>query len=264
MIFKTHRNCMLMTNLKSMNRWSARLRISLIVYTLAQLTFSCAELSNLGVTPPPRPLTEGEIINGLKEALKVGAEKSVSMVNRTNGYFGNPRLKIPWPAEAIGAYNFINSNLPSARPLLDEVVMLMNRGAEKASEKAKPIFIDAITKMTIQDARNILQGENNAATQFMRQKTFDALHAAFKPDIQSALETVGASTTWTAITTQYNPIARITPGINPLNTDLADYTTTRALESLFLLMEEEELKIRKDPAARITEILRKVFGSLDK
>jgi len=234
------------------------------VLLFSMIFLSCAELTNLGVSVPSAPLSETQIINGLKEALKVGAGNSVSITNRTDGYFGNPKIKIPWPVEASGAYNFINSNLPAARPLLDEVVLLMNRGAEQASEKARPIFFDAITQMTILDARSILNGDNNAATQYLRQKTFSALHSAFKPDIQQALETVGANTTWSAITKQYNPIARISPGINPVNTDLADYTTTKALEGLFLLLEEEEYKIRKDPAARVNEILRRVFGSIDR
>lgn len=219
---------------------------------------SCDEEGNLVL-----PLSEAEIVEGLKEALKVGANNSVVQTNQTNGYFGNPQLKIPWPEEAAGAYNFINNNMPLLRPLLDDVVLRMNRGAEQASEKAKPIFVDAITTMSIQDARNILNGDDNAATVYLHSRTYTSLHTAFKPDIHSALEAVGAASLWQQIANSYNPIASITPGINPINTDLADYTTTRALDGLFFLIEEEELKIRTDPLARISEILKRVFGRLD-
>ncbi len=209
------------------------------------------------------PLTEAEIVQGLKEALKVGTGNSVALTNRTNGYYGNELIKIPWPEEAAGAYNYINTNLPNLRPLLDEVVLKMNRGAEEASAKAKPIFIDAVLAMTIEDARGILNGTDNAATMYLHEKTYESLHIAFMPDIHSALESVGAATAWTSITSVYNPIATWTPGIQPITTDLTDYTTTKALDGLFLLLAEEELKIRTDPLARINDILKKVFGTLD-
>jgi len=233
-----------------------------IVVVACNLNIPLPTMDDLGRPAPA--LTEADIIQGLKEALKVGAANSVSKTNQADGYFGNPMIKIPWPQEAAGAYNYINNNLPVVRPLLDEVVLKMNRGAEKASEKAKPIFIDAIVSMSIEDARNILRGERNAATRFLHQKTYTALHAAFKPDIHEALESVGAATAWNTITTAYNPITRFNSSLNPINTDLSDYTTTKALDGLFLLIEQEEDKIRTDPVARVSEILRKVFGSLDK
>jgi hypothetical protein len=217
---------------------------------------SCEEISNF-----PMPLTEAEIIQGLKEALIVGAENTVLKTNQTNGFFGNDLVKIPWPEEAAGAYNYINRNLPALSPVLDEVVLKMNRGAETASEKAKPIFLEAIKEMSFEDARNILRGENNAATKYLHDKTYAALHTAFKPDIHAALQSVGAASTWASVTSTYNPIARMLPGINPINTDLSDYTTTQALDGLFLLIEQEELKIRTDPAARVNDILKRVFGS---
>lgn len=209
------------------------------------------------------PLSEAEIINGLKEALNVGAENSVNLTNQLDGYYGNPQIKIPWPAEAQGAYNFISNNLAVVQPLLDEVVLKMNRGAEDASAKAKPIFLNAIREMSILDARNILYGKDNAATQYLFEKTYNDLHVAFKPEIYNALQSVGAASTWSNITSYYNPIATFTPGINPINTDLADYTTTEALNGLFLLIEEEEMKIRTDPGARVNDILKRVFSSLD-
>jgi hypothetical protein len=233
-----------------------------VVLVACNLNIPLPTMDDLGRPTPT--LTEADIIQGLKEALKVGAGNSVSKTNQADGYFGNPQIKIPWPQEAAGAYNYINNNLPVVRPLLDEVVLKMNRGAEKASEKAKPIFIDAIVSMSIEDARNILRGERNAATRFLHQKTYASLHAAFKPDIHEALESVGAATAWSAITTAYNPVTRFNRNLHPINTDLSDYTTTKALDGLFLLIEQEEDKIRTDPVARVNEILRKVFGSLDR
>lgn len=230
----------------------------LLIFMMSITLPSCDEEGNFVF-----PLTEAEIIQGLKEALKVGTDNSVALTNRHDGYYGNSLIKIPWPAEAAGAYNYINSNLPSLRPLLDEVVLKMNRGAEVASAKAKPIFIDAVMAMTIDDARGILNGTDNAATMYLHEKTYLSLHTAFKPDIFDALESVGAATAWNSITSVYNPIAQVMPGIQPINTDLAEYTTTKALDGLFLLLAEEELKIRTDPAARINDILERVFGSLD-
>ncbi len=232
--------------------------LTILFFTASLGLKSCDEHGNLIL-----PLTEAEIIQGLKEALKVGTDNTVTQTNQLNGYFGNPLIKIPWPEEAAGAYNYINNNLTVLRPILDEVVLLMNRGAEEASAKAKPIFIDAIMNMTIQDARNILNGNDNAATQYLHDRTYHSLRNAFRPDIHAALESVGAASAWSSITSVYNPIATITPGINPINTDLADYTTAKALDGLFLLIEAEEKKIRTDPAARINDILRRVFGTLD-
>ncbi|MFW5761652.1 MAG: DUF4197 domain-containing protein [Cyclobacteriaceae bacterium] len=249
-------------SLPLLNKLSAKLYHLIIFITLfatPMLFTSCDELlSSLEVE-----LTEAEIAEGLKEALIVGANESVSQTNQTDGYYSNPLIMIPWPSEAQGAYDFIDNNLPVIKPLLNEVVLLMNRGAENASEKATPIFVDAIMAMTIADARNILFGDDNAATQYLYEKTYASLHTAFKPDIYESLETVGAATAWNSITSYYNPLATFTPGINPINTDLADYTTTMALDGLFLLIEEEELKIRTDPVARINDVLKKVFGELD-
>lgn len=233
----------------------------LILTIILSLSFqSCDEDGNLII---PTGLTEAEIIEGLKEALKVGTNNSVAETNKIDGYFGNPDIKIPWPEDAMGAYNYIDNNLSIIRPLLDEVVLLMNRGAENASEKAKPIFIDAITGITINDAWDILNGDDNAATMYLYDRTFTNLHAAFKPDIQDALQSVGASTAWSEIINIYNPIAQFSPSLNTLDPDLAEYATAKALDGLFFIIAEEEYKIRKDPLARINEILRKVFGTLD-
>jgi len=246
------------TNIKSYSFFPGLITLTILLLAGISLS-SCDEDGNFLF-----PLTEAEIAEGLKEALKVGIDHSVEKTNQTNGYYGNPLIKIHWPQEASGAYSYIESNISYLQPLLDEVVLLMNRGAENASEKALTIFIDAITSITITDARNILHGDDNAATVFLNERTFDHLYDAFKPDIHQALEGVGAATIWSEITSVYNPYASLNPSLDPINTDLSDYTTRKALDGLFLLVEEEELKIRTDPVARINDILKRVFGTLDK
>ncbi len=249
--------------------FSAKLKKNLSIFILIFLVSiafsfqSCDEDGNLLL--PPLGLTEAEVANGLREALKVGTNSSVLETNRHDGYFGNPDIKIPWPQDAMGAYNYINNNssMVLLRPLLQEVIVLMNRGAEAASEKAKPIFIDAITGITIHDAWEILNGADNAATMYLHSRTFSNLHEAFKPDIHDALQTVGAAAIWSQIANAYNPVANFSPSLNPLDPDLAGYATGKALEGLFHLIADEEQKIRTDPIARINDILRRVFGTLD-
>lgn len=228
------------------------------VVFFASLLQSCDEEGNLVL-----PLTETEVANGLKEALKVGTNNSVKETNQLDGYYSNDKIKIPWPEEASGAYSYIENNMSLIQPLLDEVVLLMNRGAEEASEKARPIITDAIVSMTISDAWNILNGEDDAATQYLIDRTYNSLYEAFLPEIDAALQSVGATTVWTQITTAYNPVATIFPTINPIETDLSRYATEKALDGLFVLIAEEELKIRTDPQARINNLLERVFGSLD-
>ncbi len=241
-----------------------RIVILVLIVTFGFSFQSCDEDGNLLL--PPLGLTEAEVAQGLREALKVGTNNSVEETNIHDGYFGNPDIKIPWPQDAMGAYNYINNNssMVLLRPLLEEVIVLMNRGAEAASEKAKPIFIDAITGITIHDAWEILNGADNAATMYLHSRTFSSLHEAFKPDIHDALQTVGAAAIWSQIANAYNPVANFSPGLNPLDPDLSDYATGKALDGLFFLIAEEEYKIRKDPVARINDILRRVFGTLDK
>ncbi|MBW6477868.1 MAG: DUF4197 domain-containing protein [Bacteroidales bacterium] len=250
-----------MQNSTFSTKLSKNLRVLLVISLVTFGFQSCDEDGNLLL--PPLGLTEAEVAQGLREALKVGTNNSVEETNRLDGYFGNPDIKIPWPQDAMGAYNYINNNMGFIRPLLDEVVLLMNRGAEAASDKAKPIFIDAITGITIHDAWEILNGADNSATMYLHSRTFSSLHEAFKPDIHNALQTVGAAALWTQIANAYNPVATISPGLNPLDPDLAGYATEKALDGLFFLIAEEEYKIRTDPIARINDILRRVFGTLD-
>jgi len=225
----------------------------LIPILLVSSSFSgCKELSSL-------TMSEVEVARGLREALSIGAVNAVLATNKQDGFFQNPLIKIPFPEEARGAMNFMQNSV-LLRPLLNEFILRLNRAAEHATEKAKPIFADAITGITIQDAWGILRGGEGAATNFLRGRTFNSLAEAFKPDILNSLQAVGAQTAWEELTSAYNTIARITPNLSPINTNLADYTTRKALDGLFTVVEQEENKIRKDPVARVTDLLRRVFA----
>lgn len=225
--------------------------ISIISFFLLSIS-SCEEIAQ-------RPISEAEVARGLKEALRVGAENSVSSAMQANGFLNHPVIKIPFPPEAQGAYNYIN-NSSLLRPLLDEFILRLNRAAEDASEKALPIFADAITQMTVQDAWGILKGNNTAATTYLHRRTYSNLYDAFKPDIEASLNSVGAASAWNELSRAYNGIANFNPNLTPVSTDLADYTTNRALDGLFHLIEQEETKIRKDPAARVNDLLKRVFA----
>ena len=139
---------------------------------------------------------------------------------------------------------------------VDQFILSMNRGAEKAVQKAGPIFLSAITEMSFSDARNILNGPDNAATTYFRNKTESKLVVAFKPDIKETLDQIHVTKLWTDITSTYNKI----PLTRDVETDLPQYVTGKAIDGLFIKIAEEEKKIRSDPAARVSEILKKVFG----
>jgi len=205
-------------------------------------------------------LSNTDVIAGLREALKVGTNNSVSKVNVADGFLNNNLIKIPLPKEAEKVAEVVQNTLgPIGEKAINEFVTKLNRAAEDASAKAKPIFLNAITDITIQDGFEILKGKNNAATQYLKGKTYDNLVTAFKPDIETSLNKVKLTEAWRKVTSLYNKI----PGSKAVEVDLAKYTTTRATDGLFKLIEVEEKKIRKDPKARVNDILKKVFSTLD-
>jgi hypothetical protein len=206
-----------------------------------------------------KSLTDDQIVEGLKEALKVGTENSANSAHATDGYFGNVNIKIPFPEDAQFVETALSAVPLVGQPLVDELVLKINRAAEDAADKSKPIFLNAIVNMTFLDALNILNGADDAATQYLKSSTYTELKATFKPDIETSLSSVGATTAWTNVTTAYNTYI---PSPQPVNTDLSDYATGKALDGLFYLVAIEEGKIRNDPAARINDILQTVFGSL--
>jgi len=209
------------------------------------------------VTQPTKPtsaFTEEEAGKALREALKIGAEKGAALVNQTDGYFGNPKIKIPLPPDAQQKEQKLRGM--GLNKEVDDAILSINRAAEDAGSKAKDIFIKAIQNMSITDALQIVNGKENAGTEYLKKQTTIELQKEFKPVIQASLDKVGATQHYGKIVTAYNKI----PGVQKLNPDLADYVTEKAIDGLFAMVQEEELKIRKDPVARATELLKKVFG----
>jgi hypothetical protein len=199
-------------------------------------------------------LDEGTIASGLKQALSVGTKNAVALVSKVDGYFGNAAIKILLPekiqgmAEMAGKLGF--------QKQVDDFVLSMNRAAEKAAPKAASQFAAAIKAMTIEDARKILSGGNTAATEYFRSKTSSNLYKEFKPDISASMQQVGVARAYK------NLVGKVpeTPFTKPESMDLDDYVTTKALDGLFHMVGEEEQKIRANPAARTTDLLKKVFG----
>lgn len=205
-----------------------------------------------------QPLTDADIVGGLKQALEVGTGNAVNVLSKENGFWGDPLVKIPFPADAKRAADKL-TDLGMGN-LVNNFTERMNRGAEKAAKEATPIFVDAIKTMTFADARNILNGPDNAATEYFRGRTNDKLYGLFSPVIKRTLDEVNAAKLWGDITTTYNKI----PFVNKVETDLTRYVTNKALSGLFVKLAGEEKKIRDNPAARVTDLLKRVFGSVQK
>jgi hypothetical protein len=202
-----------------------------------------------------QPLTTTEVAEGLKEALIVGISKGSDIVSQVDGYFKNPEIKIPFPPDVKKVETRIRQI--GLGDEVDKFIMTLNRGAEDAAKEAKPIFITAIKSMTIQDAWGILKGEENAATQYLQRTTSSQLKEKFKPVIHNSLEKVNATKYYGDIVGTYNKI----PLVEKVNPDLDDYATDKAIEGLFIMIAKEEKKIREDPVARTSALLKKVFGS---
>ncbi len=221
--------------------------------TTAQLNQAMTEVNKALNTETP--LTTAEVGEGLKEALINGISNGSDLASAVDGYFKNPRIKIPFPPDVKKVEDKLRQiGLGSE---VDKFVMTLNRGAEDAAKEAKPIFINAIKQMTIQDAWGILRGSENAATEYLKRTTTAQLREKFQPVIANSLNKVNATKYYSDIVTQYNRI----PLVEKVNPDLNDYATTKAMDGLFLLIADEEKKIRQDPVARTTELLKKVFGS---
>jgi len=199
-------------------------------------------------------LTEKDAADGIKEALVNGTGESVKLVSMADGYWGNPEIKIPFPSEAKEMETKLRTIGMGKK--VDEFNESMNRAAEKAANEAKPIFIAGIKGMTVKDAINIVKGENNAATMYLKKTTSPELNAAFQPIIKTSLDNVNASKYWSELITIYNKI----PMVKKMNPNLTEYVTDKAINGLFIMIAKEELKIRKDPVARTSELLKKVFG----
>lgn len=204
----------------------------------------------------PAPLSNQEVINGLREALTVGTNNSSSFASKLDGFYKNPTLFIPFPPEAQKVKDKIDAL--GLKDQTDKFVLTLNRAAEEAVKDAAPVFVNAITSMTITDGFTILKGGDNAATQYLKDKTSAELRTKFTPVVQNAINKVELTKYWNPIITTYNKI----PFVEKQNPDLTAYVTERAMQGLFKLIADEELKIRKDPMARVTDILQRVFGSI--
>jgi hypothetical protein len=230
---------------------------SILLFSLASISSNAQFLKDAKkfLNQNKGSLTEKDAAAGIKEALTKGTEQSVKTVSNLNGYFGNPEIKIPFPPEA----KEIESKLRAVGlgDKVDEVVLTINRAAEDAAKEAKPIFVAAIKNMSITDAINIVKGENNAATKYLDKNTSPELNTKFQPPIKSSLDKVEATKHWTEVIDLYNKI----PFVKKMNPNLTEYVTKKAIEGLFVMVAKEELKIRKDPVARTTDLLKKVFGN---
>lgn len=197
-----------------------------------------------------------EMISGIRQALEVGTDKSVSQLSGLNGFFGNAAVKLLFPPEAQKAENTLRKL--GFNKLCDDVILSLNRAAEDAAGKAKPIFVSAIKQMTLQDVTDILLGgSKDAATNYFKRVTTSQLTEQFKPVIHTSLSKVGATKYYSQLATQYNKIPLT---FNKLNPDLDGYVTQKAIDGLFYRIALEELSIRSNLSARTTPLLQKVFG----
>ncbi len=257
-----------------MNFKKQTVKITRLIVIISIFMFTgCAELMQLAQTTTSgnQPLTQTEIISGLKEALIVGTNNSANILGATDGYYKDDLVKIFLPPEADIIVKNI-SKIPGGNQLIEDILLKINRAAEDAVKDAKPIFVNSIKSMSITDAFGILGGEENAATQYLHNTTYNQLFELYRPKIEKSIdkELVGNISTgqsWDMLTEKWNKVAKSIvgqiAGFKPVEIDLDEYLTHKALDGLFLKIAEEEKQIRKDPMARVNSVLKRVFGSLD-
>lgn len=229
----------------------------------------CSELKQLTEQlDTSRPLTNQEVVDGLKQALTIGSNSAAAGLSETDGYYRDEMVRITLPPEA----QIITDNLsllPGGEKLIEDVILKINRAAEDAAKEAAPVFAAAVRTMTIQDGFAILKGENDAATQYLRTRTWNELYGLYQPKIKSSVDkpvagNISPGESWNTLTTQWNRIANSAMGrlsdLTPVNVELDRYLTEKALDGLFLKLADEEEKIRTNPAARVTDLLKRVFG----
>jgi hypothetical protein len=218
-----------------------------------------ASTINTGGTGTTPSLTNSEVISGLKEALTVGIQNSVNLTSITDGFLKNDAIRLPFPPDALKVrQKAMDWGLGSQ---VEKFETTLNRAAEESTKEALPIFKEAILNMSISDGFSILNGGDGAATRFLKDNTTSKLVAAFSPKVKEAISKVKLTDYWNPIITKYNSAMSLTGG-EKINPDLNQYVTERAVAGLFQMVEKEENKIRKDPAARVTDLLSKVFGSI--
>ena len=244
------------------------LLLSVIYFT------SCAELQtimNEYAIEQNKPLTSFDVSQGLKEALLIGSKQASNILSIEDGFYKNELVKIMLPPEAQTISKNIKK-IPGGKDLVDKVVLRLNRAAEDAVVEAAPIFASAISEMTIQDAFGILKGDKNAATLYLKNKSYTKLKELFQPKVKNSLDKkliadLSTNESWSLLTRNYNQVANSFVGqlanMETVNSQLDTYVTNKALDALFIKVAEEELKIRKDPMKRVSSLLKRVFGSLD-
>ena len=238
-----------------------------LFFTCALITYSCNVLSQIPKLPKvtdnilinkplTNELTNDEVISGLKEALGVGIKNSVNLTSATDGFLKNTEIMLPFPPDAIKVKEKAMALGLSGQ--VEKFETTLNRAAEEATKEAIPIFVDAIKNMSVQDGFAILKGGHGAATTFLKNRTSAILDSTFAPIVKNATSKVKLTEYWNPLITKYNAL---TLG-EKLNPDLDAYIRQKAIDGLFIMVAKEEDKIRLDPAARVTDILIKVFGSL--
>lgn len=201
-------------------------------------------------------LDAGTAAAGLRQALEQGAQRAVALLGRENGYYGDPRVKIPLPENLVRVEKTLR-RLGQGKAA-DEFILSLNRAAEAAAPEAKSIFLQVIRNMSVKDAVGIVRGPDNAATQYFRERSEGTLKAKFRPVVAQATDKVGATRRYKQFLRDAGPVASL---VDVRSLDIDDYVTRKALDGLFLMVADEERRIRHDPLARTTELLRRVFGS---
>lgn len=234
----------------------------LLLLSLTLLLASCTEQQVLGTMDAMKsagqvPLSNDEVVSGLKEALRVGTERSVSIGSALDGFNKNAAIRIPFPPEAIKVKNTL-MDIGLKKPV-EDFELTLNRAAEEAAKEAVPVFVDAITSMSISDGFAILKGGENAATNYLKEKTTAALLAKFRPKVEAATQKVALASYWKPLADAYNTASILTGG-KAVDPDLNGYVTQKAADGLFVLLANEEKKIRQDPLARTTDLLKRVFA----
>jgi hypothetical protein len=240
---------------------SATLFFSLITLNSCDTLNEVAQVvNNTGTSTSNTPkLTNDEVISGLREALNVGIKNSVNLTSITDGFWKNDMIRIPFMEDAIKVkQKALDWGLDGQ---VEKFEVTMNRAAEEATKEALPIFVDAIKNMSVSDGFAILNGGDGAATKFLKDQTTAKLITAFAPKVEAAIANVKLTEYWNPIITKYNSAMTFTGG-EKLNPDLNKYITEKAISGLFYMVEQEENKIRKDPMARVSDLLQKVFGSI--
>jgi len=211
-------------------------------------------LKGIGETLKGGELSESKIIQGLKEALQIGTGNAVQIVSQVDGYYKSPKIHIPLPENVLKVEKVLRT--VGYGPKVDAFELSMNRAAERAAPEAKALFLNAIKEMSFSDANKILQGRDNEATLYFEDKTRGRLHELFRPIAHTAMSEVGVTRSYQELDAKVRSI----PFAESMSFDLDEYVTNKGLDGLFHMVAEEERKIRQDPAARVTDLLKEVFG----